>query len=196
MKRVLVVFAHPKRDSFNFFILKEIEKILYEKNVDYFVRDLYELNFDPVFRFEIDSIDVLEEQDHIRKSDLIIFIYPIWWGSMPAILKGYIDRVFSYGFAYSINENQESVPLLNGKKSVIISTFGGEEKIYKQLSLEQAIKKINQHVIFEFCGIDVCDQFFIYNVKDKNKEELQKKMDELKNKIEKILNDISELEIR
>lgn len=46
------------------------------------------------------SDDVKKEQDYVSWADTMVFIYPIWWGGMPAIARGYLDRVFSHGFAY------------------------------------------------------------------------------------------------
>lgn len=68
------------------------------------VRDLYAINFQPVISSSevIGGIgeDVVREQEFLQWAEVITLIYPIWWTGMPAIMKGYIDRVFSYGFAY------------------------------------------------------------------------------------------------
>jgi putative NADPH-quinone reductase len=103
---VLIIYSHPKHEGHNGTILKEVESNLKSKNVPYEVLDLYEIKFDPRLKstelvrpFESDPI-ILGMQEKVRKSDLLIFIYPVWWNSMPAILKGFIDRVFSAGFAF------------------------------------------------------------------------------------------------
>lgn len=186
-EKILIIFSHPRKNSFNSFILSRILHILQEYNLDFVVRDLYEIGFDPVLKFEENLHDIMIEQNYIRDSNLLIFIYPVWWGSMPAILKGYIDRVFSYGFAYTVDSEGKSIPLLSGKKSIIVSTLGGEEKTYKDHSLEEAIKKINKHIIFEFCGIELIEQFFIYGVKENNRKELEEKVEKLEQKIREII---------
>lgn len=84
---------------------------------------LYELNFNPVlgasdfisFSKGNTPEDIKEEQEHISWADSITFIYPVWWAGLPAILKGYVDRVFSHGFAYAYGENGIE-KLLSGKK--------------------------------------------------------------------------------
>ncbi|MEJ1715164.1 NAD(P)H-dependent oxidoreductase, partial [Escherichia coli] len=77
---------------------------LQKKGHEVEVRDLYEMQFQPTLgRSEmIGGIgeDVVVEQEYLKWADVITFIYPIWWTGLPAIMKGYIDRVFSYGFAY------------------------------------------------------------------------------------------------
>jgi NAD(P)H dehydrogenase (quinone) len=189
--KVLIVYSHPSKESFNYHILKSLKELLDKNSINYNVRDLYEINFDPILRFDSlndsEKESILVEQEYIRNSDLIIFIYPCWWGSMPAILKGYIDKVFSYGFAYK-QEGEEVIPLLEDKSTIIISTFGGKENIYKQYSLETSIKKINEAIIFNFCGIKVLEQFFIYQVNNNNKENILSKLTEVLSKINKIIN--------
>src|SRR5690606_40356054 len=99
------------------------------------VRDLYDLGFDPVLspaelkQYEDEekaiSVDVKAEQEAILWADHIIFVYPTWWWSMPAILKGYFDRVFVPGFAFSVSEKGIE-GLLKGKKAWIIQTTGSD----------------------------------------------------------------------
>lgn len=97
------------------------------------VRDLYQVGFHPVM--EMDDFDaqkrgqipedVKVEQDYVRWADLITFIFPIWWAGMPALLKGYIDRVFVKGFAYRMKEEAGQFKgLLSGKKVVILNNMG------------------------------------------------------------------------
>lgn len=102
----LVVYAHPVAGSVNHQLLNSVLESLKGHEVE--VRDLNQLAFNPVLssedlagqrRGEV-ATDVKTEQDFIREADVITFIYPIWWAGLPAILKGYVDRVFSYGFAY------------------------------------------------------------------------------------------------
>jgi len=182
----LIVFAHPSKNSFNYVILQKVTELLKGKNFTVYCRDLYEINFDPVLRFGSEDQYILKEQEYIRNSNFLFFIYPCWWGSMPAIMKGYIDRVFSEGFAYK-NVNGETLPLLNDKYSIVISTFGGKEKIYKEYLLEDSIKRINKFIIFEFCGIKVLEQFFIYEVNRKNYDLVIQKIDEVISKIDSII---------
>lgn len=122
MKHV-IVYAHPNTESFNHAILETVKKELEEKGHEVRVRDLYELNFNPVlgasdfisFSQGNTPADIKEEQEHISWADSITFIYPVWWAGLPAILKGYVDRVFSHGFAYAYGENGIE-KLLSGKK--------------------------------------------------------------------------------
>ena len=98
----LIIYAHPNPKSFNHAILTEMQRGLKDGNTTYEVIDLYKDNFNPnlVFNEDIKRSDLMNDvevkryQELIKKADHLIFIYPIWWYGTPAILKGFLDRVF------------------------------------------------------------------------------------------------------
>ncbi len=166
--KALVVYAHPNDKSFNHAIKDEIILMLKEKNAEIRINDLYKEKFNPVLApsdFEklakgTASDDVLKYQTDVKWSEIIIFIYPIWWASMPAILKGYIDRVFSHGFAYKSGKNGVEGQL-SDKKVFVINTTGSPFSLYSETGMHDAIKKLSDFAIFDFCGIkDVKHLFF------------------------------------
>ncbi|WP_096189460.1 NAD(P)H-dependent oxidoreductase [Evansella halocellulosilytica] len=158
----LVIFMHSSTDSFNGAILDNYVAAL-KKNGDHvYVRNLAEQLFYPLltkkeYEQSLNSDyarDVKEEQTYIAKADVITFIFPMWWGGFPAIGKGYIDRVFSYGFAYRL-KNESPIPLLNGKKGRIIFTSGTPEKEMHETGLyDHFVDGVNQS-IFTFCGVEL-----------------------------------------
>ena len=103
----LIVFAHPNQQSLNRALVERIVQASHEMNVETIVRDLYTLNFNPILSWNesgacqagIVPAEVKFEQNQIKEADLITLVYPLWWMGFPAILKGYLDRVLSYGFA-------------------------------------------------------------------------------------------------
>ena len=123
--RVLIVFAHPEPRSFNGALRDVATATLQELGHEVDVSDLYALGFDPLeaprhfakprdpdrFNAQAEqrhaweqgttSTDVEAEIDKLDRADLVLFQYPIWWFSMPAILKGWLDRVFTYGGLYT-----------------------------------------------------------------------------------------------
>ncbi|NCB50195.1 MAG: flavodoxin family protein [Alphaproteobacteria bacterium] len=166
--KYLIIYAHPNPKSFNHAIKEEIVKKIKEEGHSFEIRDLYALGFDPVLKgtdfigFKEGKIpsDIAQEQNYIKSADIIILIHPIWWFGMPAILKGYIDRVFSYGFAYEAGKDGIK-GLLTEKKVFILNTTGGTEKQYIQYGFKDAISKIFQNGIFNFCGMEIIlHQFF------------------------------------
>src|SRR5690606_34398140 len=126
------------------------------------VRDLYLLNFNPVLSLEDlagqangqVSDDVKQEQDHIACADCITFIYPIWWTGLPALMKGYIDRVFSYGFAYRYERGLQ-MGLLLGKNAVIINTHGKSNAEYNEVGMDKALSLTSDKGIYTYCGLEI-----------------------------------------
>lgn len=188
--KTLVVLAHQHQDSFNHAISKEVESTLKDKGHEVIVRDLYKLNFQPLLMPEDTASmkagkipdDIKAEQDLISESEAIIFIYPIWWSNMPAILKGYFDRVFSFGFAYTAGE-QGAVPLLTGKKGMIINTYGAPEMHYESIGMNAAFKTIMDTGVFGFTGIEPVDHLLFGSVTDVDDAARQKMLETIKESV-------------
>ncbi len=160
---ILAVFAHPCHKCFNRSVLDTLTDVARAKNHDLAVLDLYAEKFDPVLRegdFEafnrgVTPADIKAMQDKVAAAQVVAFIHPLWWFAMPAILKGWIDRVFSYGFAYG-HDSRGVKPLLAGKKAIVVNTAGGAEgESYGATGFKDAIVKLSDHGIYEFVGFDV-----------------------------------------
>lgn len=164
----LIIIAHPRKDSFNYVILEKlIEK--FEKTGDKVkVRDLYEINFKPVLSFSELKYnkqgkicpDIAVEQNFIEWADKLTFIYPLWWNAFPAILKGYIDRVFTNGFAFRVTPNGPE-GLLNNKTVQLITSAGMDEKSLKQSNVFESLKVTQDEGVFRFCGMKVTGHHYI-----------------------------------
>lgn len=140
---VTIVFTHPWHGSFNKAILDTITSKYDNENKAYRVIDLPKDNFNPSFtEAEMavynkgQALDPLvkEYQEQLKLSDEIIFIFPIWWGTMPAILKGFFDKVLLVNFSHSY-ENGWTPLLGNIKKATIITTSQSPTANFK-LSIE------------------------------------------------------------
>ncbi|MNW46894.1 Glutathione-regulated potassium-efflux system ancillary protein KefF [compost metagenome] len=168
----LIVYAHPHEGSFNNAILDTAVNALKSKGHEVSVRDLNKLGFNPVLspadtaalREGNAPADIATEQEYLKKADVITFIYPIWWTGLPAILKGYVDRTFSYGFAYQYNAQGGVDKLFTGKKGVIINTHGTPGEIYDSIGMSNSLKQTSDGGIFEFCGIEVLEHFLFGGV--------------------------------
>ncbi|MFC4101408.1 NAD(P)H-dependent oxidoreductase [Paenibacillus xanthanilyticus] len=184
----LLVFAHPHEDSFNRAILNTASDALRANGHDVTVRDLYKLNFNPVLTGEDTSAmragrtpeDIRTEQEYVAKADVIAFIYPIWWTGLPAILKGYVDRSFSYGFAYQYNSEGGIDKLLAGKRGVIVNTYGTPEEVYESIGMTGSLKQTSGGGIFEFCGVEVAEHLLfggVTSVSDDVRKEMLARVD-------------------
>ncbi|MGT2906294.1 NAD(P)H-dependent oxidoreductase [Streptococcus dentiloxodontae] len=106
--KILIIYTHPNHQSFNAAILKQVQNNLSNTHTVKTL-DLYAEHFDPALRFDENhkrrhlakSFEMAKYRDLVTWADHMIFIFPIWWSGMPAMLKGFIDRVFVAGFAYS-----------------------------------------------------------------------------------------------
>ena len=107
--RALVIFCHPKEDSFSAAILGKVTEKLEAAGWDYRVRDLYRSNFTPVLTgHELDIYldealnqePVLQDVEDVKWANTLIFVYPTWWYGLPAMLKGWLDRVRVPGVAF------------------------------------------------------------------------------------------------
>jgi len=186
--KYLVVYAHPNPRSFNHAIKEVVLAKLRGGGKKFDFRNLYELKFDPVLNAgdfilmqqgKI-SPEILKEQTCIKEADILIFIYPVWWYGMPAILKGYIDRVFSHGFAYRISEKGLE-GLLGDKKVVIFNTTGGPEEHYSEAGYAEALRKTTDAGTFELCGMKVILHKYFYSVPSVSQEQRLEMLREVEN---------------
>ncbi|AIQ48487.1 NAD(P)H dehydrogenase [Paenibacillus sp. FSL R7-0273] len=168
----LIVYAHPHEGSFNHAILDTAVAALKEKGHEVHVRDLYKLGFNPVLspadtaamREGNTPADIAAEQEYLRNAEVITFVYPIWWTGLPAILKGYVDRTFSYGFAYQYNAEGGIDKLFTGKKAVIVNTHGTPGEVYEAIGMHNSLKMTSGGGIFEFCGVEVLEHLLFGGV--------------------------------
>ena len=163
----LIIYAHPNPASLNHFLKQTVLESLENSAQEIIIRDLNEINFNPVLSLDDMSgqrmgqvaEDVQKEQDFISWADRIIFIYPIWWTGMPAIMKGYIDRVFSYGFAYRYDQGIQK-GLLAGKKAIIINSHGKSNAEYEESGMDKALALTSDTGIFNYCGFEIQQHFY------------------------------------
>ncbi|QLK27474.1 NAD(P)H-dependent oxidoreductase [Natrinema zhouii] len=136
---VLVVLGHPRTDSFCAALADSYVDGAREAGVDVRRLDLAGLKFDPHVRTESPEEQPLEDdlemaQRHIEWADHLAFVYPNWWGTMPALLKGFFDRVFTPGFAFSHYEDGEGAghrKLLNDKTAELLVTMDTPKWVYR-----------------------------------------------------------------
>lgn len=163
----LIIYAHPNQDSLNAQVKQCIEEILKQYEHEVAVRDLYQLEFDPILSIEdmkgqrngIVNKLIEKEQEYISWADVVTFIYPIWWTGMPAIMKGYIDRVFSYGFAYRYDQGIQK-GLLTGKHAIILNTHGKSHEEYSAIGMDKALLLTSDKGIYTYCGFQIKEHFF------------------------------------
>lgn len=158
MKKILIVQGNPRADSFCAALATEYQKAASAAGAQVQRLDLGELKFDPILRQAYHSATELEPdlkraQQWILDCEHIVFVYPVWWGTMPALLKGFLDRVFLPGFAFKYRANS---PLwdryLAGRSARLIVTMDAP-LWYNRIMYRWASKRAMKAATLEFCGI-------------------------------------------
>jgi len=159
----LVVVAHPSEDSFTMGLTRaytaELEKLGHSQRT----YDLYRMGFNPVLAAHelvsiaadrLASADVMQAQGDILAAEAVTVVYPLWWLSMPAMMKGYVDRIFARGFAYEAR-NGIVHGLLSGKKSVLITVSAAPMSLLVKSGEWNAVQVLQDTHIFRSAGFEL-----------------------------------------
>lgn len=162
MTLALVVVASPNRGSFAHAMAAVAVGTLRERGYEIAYRDLYADAFDPVQRTgerdNVTSSDALVELycSELARADLVVVFHPNWWGQLPAILKGWIDRVFRLGTAYAYPEGTgpEGIPvgLLKARHALIFNTSNTPADREHQV-FGDPLDALWKACIFGLCGV-------------------------------------------
>lgn len=133
--RHVVILCHPDPDSFNASVAETYCRSVQEHGDDYVLRDLYAMHFDPILRQDerpgrrpfLPSPDVEDELNIIQGGDVFVLVFPIWFGTPPAMLKGYVDRVLGAGVTARAVQDRAWHDLLGGKRLVSFTSSAARE---------------------------------------------------------------------
>ncbi len=138
--KILIINGHPDKESFCYGISNAYKKGALTSDADVRELNIRELNFNPNLEFgyrkrtELEP-DLIEAQEKIKWANHIVWVFPVWWGSYPAILKGFIDRVFLPGFAFQKRENSVWWDrYLTGKSARVIYTIDQPAWYYRWMN--------------------------------------------------------------
>ena len=158
MKKILVINGHPNEESFNHALTQAY--INGAKNTGYNVKEVWigRLSFNPNLQHGYQKRmdwepDLVEAWEKIQWADHLVWVHPVWWGGFPAIMKGFIDRLFLPGMAFKYREN--SVwwdKLLTGKTAHIITTLDQPGWYYRMFYSRPSVNQLKK-TILEFCGV-------------------------------------------
>ena len=186
--KILIVLAHPEIQSMNGAMYRTAVETLQAAGHEVRSTDLYRVAFNPVsdrsnftsvlnkdyFKQQLEekhatelgafSLDIATEQEKLEWCDLMIWQFPLWWFTVPAILKGWVDRVFAYGRVYGEGRCYEK-GVFKGKKALLSLTTGGAFEAYQKNGmhgdLEAILRPINRGML-EFVGFTVLAPQVIY----------------------------------
>lgn len=194
--KCLIIYAHPNPESFNHAILEAVTNKLVALGATVEVRDLYKLNFNPSFSLaDLEANrkgevlpDVKIEQDFITQSEKIIFIAPIWWNLLPAMLKGYFDRVFTMGFAMA-KIPEGCTGLLGDKKFGMLNTISSPKEDMIRNGDTAAINHLVDNGIFKVVNSPLCFHHIFYSVDSVGDEARHEMLHEAEHVIEQFMLD-------
>ncbi len=157
-KNILIILGHPDKDTYSGQIADSYELGAEEAGHTVTRVNLGELNFDPILHKgykEIQALepDLLDLQDKIKAADHIVIIYPNWWCTMPALLKGLFDRFWIPGFAFNFDKvTKKLIKRLTGKTGRVIIVMGTHSPFKTWWQFGDYTNEI-QYGILEFAGI-------------------------------------------
>jgi len=184
MKNVLIINGHPDKESYNHVLANSYREGLSKTNAIISQINITDLNFNPNLEFgyrkrmelEPDLLDALKK---IKQADHIVWVFPMWWFGYPAIMKGFIDRLFLPGITYLPIEGKPfPKKLLKGKSGHIIVT-ADTPRWYDWLFMKSPTINQFKKGTLEFCGISPVYVTYIAPLKDSSLEYRKKWLDKV-----------------
>jgi NAD(P)H dehydrogenase (quinone) len=199
----LIVYAHEEPHSFNAAMKNLAVTTLEDQGHSVVVSDLYWMKFKAVadagdflerrdksyLKRQMEekaavalgtlSHDIVIEQQKLLAADLVVFQFPLWWFGLPAMLKGWVDRVMTMGFAYDSGQRNDQGGL-KGRRAMLALTTGGPEASYAETGINGPMDRILypiQHGILYFCGLEVLPPFVTYGPARQSAEQRQAELE-------------------
>ena len=190
--KVLVVHAHENPDSFCSALAEKAKFFFNSKGDEVTISDLYLKGFNPTggkhdfevlsdapyYKYAVEQLkaqeadafaaDLKAEMKLLVEADVLIFNFPLWWFGMPAILKGWVDRVLAYGFAYGGEYGMGPNGRFNGKKAFLCVTTGSPAEFYSKdgvhgRTVDEILKNIKQGIL-ALVGYEVLPSYAAFGV--------------------------------
>lgn len=163
-----VIIAHPKNESFTAAVAKAYTEACAALGFQSVTRDLYRIGFDPCLKAEEipgptnfqAAADVMAERTLLQNCDVFAFFYPLWLNMPPAMLKGYLERVFGWGFAYG-SEGHSYNPLLQGRQFISFTSSGAPKGWLKQIGALDALCVVFDDYFAKLCGMTCLDHVHV-----------------------------------
>lgn len=179
MKKIALINGHPNHESFNFALAEAYKKGVENSGAEIKEIIIRDLGFNPNLQFGYQKRmdlepDLLKAWEIIQWADHLVWVHPVWWGGLPAVTKGFIDRLFLPGLAFKYREN--SVwwdKFLTGKTAHIITTIDQPGWYYRMFYGRPSINQLKKSTL-EFCGVKPVKVTYIGIIKNSKEEQRQK----------------------
>lgn len=159
-----VILAHPAPESFTAQTALTYAQTARALGHEVLVRDLYALGFDPCLKVQelsgpagpSPAPDIVAERALMAGVDVFAFVYPFWFNAPPAMLKGYVDRMFGLGYGFHAGP-QGNEPALTGKRLISFSSSGAPDSWVAETGALSALRQHFDGHIAGVCGVNVID---------------------------------------
>ena len=184
MDKILIILGHPNLESYNNELAESYAAGAREKGAEVKMLKLAELDFDPILhggfsRKQPLEDDLKEAQSLIMWANHLVWVYPSWWGSIPALLKGFIDRTFLPGFAFKYRENSIFWDkYLTGKSARLILTMD-TPRFYNWLIYRSANIRQMKNATLQFSGVKTVKITVFDSIRTKSKEQLTQNIEKV-----------------
>jgi NAD(P)H dehydrogenase (quinone) len=166
-----IIITHPRTSSFTASVADAYAGACKALGQSTVIRDLYRIGFDPCLKAGelpfADSFqpepDVMIERNLLKDCDVFAFFYPLWLNTPPAMVKGYLERVFGFGFAYGADRHSYS-PLLTGRKLISFSSSGAPLEWVKKTGALGAVQSLFDDYFAELCGLTALEHIHVGGV--------------------------------
>ena len=184
MKKIVIINGHPNKESFNFAIAETYKKAAVASGAEVKEVVISDLVFNPnlqkgyMKRTELEP-DLQEAIEKIKWADHLVWVHPVWWGGLPAMTKGFIDRAFLPGIMFQYREN--SVwwdKLLVGKTAHILCTLDQPGWFYKLKFGQPSVNQLKKSTL-EFCGVKPVKVSFYGPIRNSKDEERAKMLKDI-----------------
>jgi len=184
-KKIVIINGHPNPNSFNFAIAAVYKEGAKLSGAEIREITIADLKFEPNLKFgyqkriELEP-DLLQAWEAIQWADHLVWVHPVWWGGLPAITKGFIDRLFLPGMAFSYRENSVFWnKLLKGKTARIITTLDQPGWYYWLFFGKPSVNQLKKSTL-QFCGINPVKTTYIGIIKTSNADQREKWLNKIK----------------
>ncbi|MDR2790890.1 MAG: NAD(P)H-dependent oxidoreductase [Campylobacteraceae bacterium] len=188
-KKILIINGHPNMESLNHAVSGFYAKAAAENNASVEIINIGELKFDPNLAYGYKKEIKLEKclQDAVKKikdAEHIVFVFPLWWGSYPALMKGFIDRVFLPKIAFDYDDKDKRIELFKGKSARIIITMEQPAWYYRLISRSCTTVQL-KHITLNFCGIKNVKTTYFGNIGNMDGKRYKKTLETVKSAAQK-----------
>lgn len=191
MKKIAIINGHPNKESFNVGVVEAYKQGAMQAGAEMKEIVISDLNFNPNLQFgyqkrmELEP-DLIKAWEIIQWADHLVWVHPVWWGGLPAITKGFIDRLFLSGMAYKYREN--SVwwdKLLKSKTGHIITTLDQPGWYYRLMYGRPSVNQLKKSTL-EFCGAKPVKVTYIGIIRNSKEEQRVQWLQKIKKLGEKL----------